>query len=274
MSGVIAKLVNHPWLLNGLGRLGIRAPLWRMYCRLFGPGGGIIHLDLDGRRARFYVHSDWIRAELESFGGEQALLLRLVSMLKPGDVVFDVGANMGLHAVFLGQAVGPQGRIYAFEPEAHYCERIRSNVALNALSNISTVPVALGDHSYASELLPSERGTASPRLAELSHAPAHKPGSMQVQVVEGDRWVENEKLPLPRMVKIDVEGHEYAVLRGLKRTLANPTCQVVCCEVHPKLLPEGVSPEEIVNFLKSCGFTRFDVQPRAAEQHVVAVKEL
>jgi FkbM family methyltransferase len=282
MSGIVSKVVNRPWLLNLLGRLGVRAPLWRVYCRWFGPEGGIVQLDLAGNHARFYVPTVWVAASLKTFDGEQELLSRLISSVAPGDAVFDVGANMGLHAVFLGQAVGPQGRIVAFEPEPHYGERLRSNVALNRLSNIRVVPVALGDHSYVSELLPSVRELASPRLAEprsgrsgaeSAQATGKAQGSQKVQVVEGDDFVKAENLPVPRLVKIDVEGFEFAVLRGLRRTLANPACRIVCCEVHPKLLPEGLNPEEIVNLLKSCGFTRFDVLPRRIEHHVLAFKE-
>jgi FkbM family methyltransferase len=179
---------------------------------------------------------------------------------------------MGLYAVFLGQAVGAAGHIVAFEPEPHYCERLRANLALNGLSNVRIVPLALGDHSGASQLLP---GTPlrSPRLAKLSPAGTRVPVGHEVQVVEGDRLVAIESLPLPRLVKIDVEGHEYAVTRGLRSTLTNSACQIVCCEVHSQLLPEGLDPGEILNLLKSCGFTRFDVLPRAPDHHVVAFKE-
>jgi FkbM family methyltransferase len=230
-------------------------------------------LELGARRARFYVHSDWVAADLKSFGGERKLLEHLASMLKPGDVVYDIGANMGLYAVFLAQAVGAQGQVIAFEPEPHYCERLRGNAALNGLRNIRVSCLALGEHSGELELLPSQVGIAAPRVAELPPDGERGRAGRKVQVVEGDRLVEIEDLPLPRAVKIDVEGHEYAVLKGLRRTLSTPLCQIVCCEVHPGLLPPGLGPGEILGFLKSCGFTRFDVFPRATEQHVLAIRE-
>jgi FkbM family methyltransferase len=235
--------------------------------------GGVLQLELGAQRARFYVHSNWVAADLMSFGGEQILLQRLVSMLRPGDVVYDVGANMGLYAVFLGQAVGAQGQVMAFEPEPHYCERLRGNAALNGLHNVRIFCLALGDCCQESELLPSEKGTAAPRLAEVPPAGGWSRPQLKVQVVEGDRLVEIENLSLPRAVKIDVEGYEYAVLRGLRRTLSNPLCEIVCCEIHPGLLPEGLGPDEIRELLKSCGFTRFDVLPRPPQVHVLAVKE-
>lgn len=273
ISRLVSGLLNRQWFMSLLGWCGVRGLLWRTYCRLLGPRGGIVQLESGTQRARFYVHSEWVAADLMSFGGEQKLLERLVSMLKPGDVVYDIGANLGLYAVFLGHAVGPQGRVIAFEPEPHYCERLRGNAALNGLRNVRVFCLALGDRAGELELLPSQRGTAAPRLAEFPPAGDWGRAGSKVQVVEGDRLVEDENLLPPRAVKIDVEGHEYAVIRGLRRTLSNPLCQIVCCEVHPGLLPEGVGPGEVIDLLKSWGFTRFDVLPRPPEQHVLAFKE-
>lgn len=237
-----------------------------------GARGGILRLELGAQSARFYVHSEGVAADLRSFGGEQELLEYLASLLRPGDVVYDVGAHMGLHCVFLAQAVGAQGRIIAFEPEPNYRDRLRENLALNGLRNVRICREALGDRACDLELLPALHGE-SPRLAAPPQDAGGGQPTFKVQVVEGDRLVETENLPLPRMVKIDVEGHEYAVLKGLRRTLANPQCGIVCCEVHPRFLPEGVGPDEILSLLKSCGYTRFDVLPRPPDQHILAFKE-
>ena len=259
-------------LLRVLGRLGIRAFLWRIYCRCFGPEGGIVSLDIGEYHGRFYVHSEWVLKDLKTFDGEQDLLALLISKMRDGDVVYDVGANMGLHAVFLSQAVGVRGTVVAFEPEPHYCERLSGNAALNGLHNIRILPVALGKRSQTSWLLATELGRAAPRVGESVPSGRPAPGAQKVRVADGDSLVQTERLPLPRLIKIDVEGHEHAVLEGLRRTLTDPTCQIVCCEVHPALLPEGSSPDQILNLLRSCGFTHFDILPRPPQHQVVAYK--
>lgn len=273
MNGFLKRLLNRDWLLRMMGKFGVRGFLWRVYCRCFGPAGGILRLDLGEYHARFYVHSQWVFADLKSFGGEHDLLALLTTAVKSGDVVYDIGANMGLHTVFLGQAVGARGLVLAFEPEVHLCERLRANAALNGLKNVRIIPLALGDHSYTSGFLPSERGTAAPRLADLTSERTGLKSLQKVRVVQGDEFMEREQFPLPRLVKIDVEGHEHAVIRGLTRTLSNPTCQLLCCEIHPKLLPEGLSPNDILDLLKTCGFTRFSTRQRSTEQHVLAFKD-
>lgn len=270
MCSATKRFLNRDRLLDLLGRCGVRAFLWRVYCRWLGPGGGILRLDLNPYQASFYVHSQWVYADLKSFGGEHDLLADVTAAVKPGDTVYDVGANMGLYAVFLAQAVGEQGLVLAFEPERHYCERLSANVALNHLKNVRIIALALGERSYTSNFLPSERGRAAPRLAELEKATAKS--ARRVSVVQGDEWVAAEKIPLPRLVKIDVEGYEHAVIHGLARTLSNPACQLVCCEIHPRLLPQDVRPDDILALLRSHGFTRFDIRERSPEQHVLAFK--
>jgi FkbM family methyltransferase len=273
MDGFLKRLLSRDRLMRMLGRLGIRAFLWRVYCQWFGPGGGILRLDLDGYHAKFYVHSQWVFTDLQSFGGERDVLAFLTAELKPGDVVYDIGANMGLHAVFLAQAAGERGMVLAFEPESHYCERLRANVALNGLKNVVIYPFALGDHSHTSDFLPSERGKAAPRLAEVRPEKAELGSLQTVRVVQGDELVHREQLRPPRLIKIDVEGYEHAVIRGLTRTLSRPACQLVCCEVHPNLLPLGLTQDSILDLLKACGFTRFDIRQRATEVHILGFKE-
>jgi hypothetical protein len=97
-------------------------------------------------------------------------------------------------------------------------------------------------------------------------------GQQMVHVVQGDAFVEGQNLPLPRMIKVDVEGYEWQVLRGLRRTLAAPECELVCCEVHPGLLPASVQPEDIAQFLSSIGFDSTESIPRYDTFHLVARK--
>jgi hypothetical protein len=97
-------------------------------------------------------------------------------------------------------------------------------------------------------------------------------GHELVEVVRGDECVQTENLPPPRLVKIDVEGCEYAVLRGLQRTLAHPACELVCCEIHPQLLPPDVKRQTIVNFMQSIGYGCLDLRPRFDTFHLLAWK--
>ena len=70
----------------------------------------------------------------------------------------------------------------------------------------------------------------------------------------------SRSLPAPNVVMIDVEGYEYAAMQGLSRTLSDPTCRAVVCEVHPTLLPAGVNFEQLLDLLKSYGFGAIELR--------------
>lgn len=267
--------VYRQWLLRMLGKLHLRAWVWRIYCRCFGPEGGILTLELGESRAKFYVNSQLVLTELSSFGGERDLLTLLMSKLKPGNTAFDVGAGMGMYSVFLSKAVGEHGLVVAFEPDDHFRERVTANVKLNGLRNVLVLQMALGDRSCASELLPGDLGTAAPRVAQVR--PERVRAGMRalrqkVRVAAGDDLIEEGRLPIPQVVKIDVEGFEHSVMRGLARTLSDPACELLCCEIHPTLLPEGITPENLVNLIQTFGFARLQITRRGSEQHVLAFK--
>jgi len=229
-----------------------------------------VTLRVGDKSGTFYVHDVATLQMLKSFGGEEHLLSLLVSLLRPGDTVYDIGAEQGLYTVFCSKAVRDEGRIIAFEPEGSRHERFRGNVRLNRLTNVRVFRLALSDHSSRGTLHRAEIGRA-PALSAVD-LEEDNAESERVTVVPGDLIVEEKKLPLPAVVKIDVEGHELSVLRGLRYTLSGPLCRVVCCEIHPSLLPIGVQPSDVVNLLRSFGFSRIDTFLRHPDQHVVAYK--
>jgi len=100
--------------------------------------------------------------------------------------------------------------------------------------------------------------------------------SQSVRVVQGDRFREEEKLPAPNVVMIDVEGFEKGVMSGLKQTLSDPKCRAVIAEVHPTLLPSGVAGDDIPNILSACGFARINTLrwPGIPEFYAIAQREL
>lgn len=135
---------------------------------------------------------------------------------RPGDIVFDVGANIGMYAI---RQARRGGRVYAFEPNYDAFSRLKRNISLNNLENV--IPVASAVHSktgiIAFSMNPKStlagKVVISPEKSALS-------SHVDVEAVSLDDFADSIKCPRINILKIDTEGHESEVLKGAKATLA------------------------------------------------------
>jgi len=238
-----------------------------LYCRAVSPADHIIRITFEGVQASFQVHSPLelriIEAPLEKGMGEYFVLKRIFHEIGPGDVVYDVGASLGTHSILMAKKVGDSGRVVAFEPEEmSYC-KLLANVKLNHLNNIRAYKFALGDRAEQKRIYGYGGGFGSFNLMGYGHIL----GARIVKILRGDDLVVREGLPAPGFVKIDVEGYEYQVIVGLERTLKNPSCRSVFCEIHPKILPKGVGLDDVFALLRSYGYEIMENNPRGETIH-------
>jgi len=253
--------------------LGLRPLLRKGYYWWARPHNGILRLQIAGVPLQFRVHTPEELRVLESeggAGGEGRILELLVAFLKPGDVVYDVGSNVGLYTVLLAKAVGDQGNVIAFEPQRQCFAHLRENLALNGVTHVRSFHKALGESSGHARLY-SSKVIGNSSLVQQGEEDVN---TEIVEIASGDELAAAERLPAPRVVKIDVEGYEYAVIQGLRKTLGQTSCELVCCEVHPSLLPAGVTPDMVASLLDSLGFRHIETFPRwDGTSHLAAYKD-
>jgi len=272
MVSLLRRLAYRTGVSRLARALGLTEIFGRLYLRWTMPPDGSFGLTEGGIEARFYARYWWEpRAIQECLRDEEDFLKVLITALRPGDVLFDVGSHLGQFAIPLAKIVGHQGQVIAFEPDAQACERLRSHIVLNGLTNVRVFQKGLGDANQSGKLF--VEGRKCPSLVPREGGSDESSQSQAVEVVQGDWLVHNEALPIPRAVKIDVEGYEYSVLRGLEQTLAHPACELLCCEIHPAFLPPGVTAETIVKFVESKGFSPLANHPCGGTQfHLIASK--
>ncbi|XOB41510.1 MAG: FkbM family methyltransferase [Candidatus Nealsonbacteria bacterium] len=203
--------------------------LRKLYYYFLHPPDGILTLEVSGITAQFYIRTPGELRVLESMGGEQHILKLLIPRLRPGDVVYDIGGYVGLYTILLAKVVGQKGQVIAFEPQSQNFEHLLDNLKLNRLTNVRVFQKALGDREEKRKLYLGE-GTWT---ASLVRPFKTETDYTLVELVKGDQFVKAENLSIPKAVKIDVGGYEYNMIKGLRRTLAHPACEIVCCEVHP-----------------------------------------
>jgi len=192
----------------------------------------------------------------------------MLAAIRPGDVVWDVGANVGLYARKFSDIAGPSGKVFAYEPSPANLQRLNEAVASRA--NVIVVPFALGarDGVAAFEQGKDPLGATSRIVDDMQGDPEER---FEIRLASGDQLVSSGVVAIPNVIKIDTEGFELDVLLGLPRTLREKYLRVLCIEVHFGLLEaRGLSdaPSDIERVLVSAGF-RVD-WPDAS--HIVATR--
>jgi FkbM family methyltransferase len=271
-NNFIKKISYSPLLIKLVKFLHLRSVLRRFYYILNRPKDGILEISLSNILAKFLINNpDEFRLTESVTGenGERRVLEKFISLINKGDVIYDIGANTGVWSVILAKVVGNSGKIISFEPEKESIERLKENLKINNLNNVLIVEKALGDKNQKSKLFIGET-TGNFSLVNLYEKDVNY---QDVEVVNGDNYIKEQNLQIPKAIKIDVEGFEYSVLMGLKNTLQNPICKVICCEIHVGLFPEGITDQKVINLIKSFGFVNIDTFKRAfSAYHIIATK--
>jgi FkbM family methyltransferase len=157
---------------------------------------------------------------------EQAVMRCIV---RPGDVVFDIGANIGLHTALLSRLVGRHGKVYAFEPNLEIIPLLGRT--LGAMPNATLVPVALSDRVADSVLyVPglSEAGSLADWTAG-QYGDTHK---VRCEERTLDSLIHSGSLPTPHFIKCDVEGGELKVFQGGRNCLDAADAPIVLFEAN------------------------------------------
>lgn len=196
----------------------------------------------------YYGSDTYIGHSLERYGeyseAEPELWRKI---LKRGDSVVDIGANIGALTLALSHIVGEEGRVLAIEAQPENFELLKRNVGTCALDNVFAVHVAFGDR----------RGKIKvPRLAQMPHT---NYGGIELDMGDGevDLTMLDEFCPERRIdfMKIDVEGMEAAVLRGARKTIAR---------YRPVLYVENdreEKSEELLRLLAELGYRVYEHRP-------------
>lgn len=230
--------------------------MWRKFLEELSKGKVIKRrLPSKFNKTPFFVSPDaqlkFLKPNNSAFSAD--LLKVAIEHIKSGDVVWDIGANVGVFTFAAASLVGSDGHIFAVEPDIWLANLINKSARLRANSNfnINVLPAAVSDCNNIETLLIADRGRASNALAKVK-------GRTQMGGIREKSLVPTVTLdqilsasPSPSFIKIDVEGAEIEVLKGACKILSKIR-PIIYCEIGSE------QTSDVTNILKSAKYILYD----------------
>ena len=160
------------------------------------------------------------------------------SHIGAGEVLYDIGANVGVYSLVAAKKPGGGARVFSFEPSYATMASLCANIVLNdAASLITPMPIALSDRTAVDvfSLRELEPGAARHALGDAQPEDGPAVYRQPIMTFRLDDLIEQFRLPPPNHIKLDVDGGELAVLAGASRTLASPSLRSMLVEVSTDL---------------------------------------
>lgn len=248
--------------MNGFWRFILRrkhfAGQFRIFYWLFNrkllTGGRYIVKPLAGT---FKIHvntNNYIDSSIYYTGDyEPSLKIQFQRVIGNGTVILDIGANIGFHTLYFSELSGPAGTVVAFEPIESNFNALKENIRLNNSKNIIAVQTALGEKAETLNVY-IDAGNTNPGAFSLFE----KRGSnTEIPVAKGDDELARLNISHVDFIKVDVEGFEIPVLRGLMETIKRCRPTIVFEYDRNYQRRYSFSDIEIFDLLKNCGYSFF-----------------
>jgi FkbM family methyltransferase len=177
---------------------------------------------------------------------------RLLSIIRPSDVILDIGANIGFHTLNFASGC-PRGKVYAFEPDTLNFASLKTNIESNRFTNINAMKLALGARTEKRTLYQIyDNNPGGNRI--LDSEPKVKFRSEEVKMQSLDEVAATLQLNGVDLMKVDVEGFELFVLQGAENLIRKyrPTLFIELAEVN--LRQQGCTSRQLIDFLEELGY--------------------
>ena len=164
-------------------------------------------------------------------------------------VVLDIGAHIGYYTLQAAARVGTKGQVHSFEPVRTSFMRLTENISLNNLKNVCVNQYIVHDHCGNMDIFVADKtNTGSSSLAQCMENFSGRTENVECTTV--DKYVEQRGLREIHLVKIDVEGSELSVLRGMSSLLESQKDLQLLVEINETALAlQGVTPKELFEYL-------------------------
>jgi len=244
-------------------RVGVHSILGTIYWRIQSNfHDNVVTVSVDEVSSTFTVSTIEEFYRFHSLVGEEEIISDLLSELRPEDVFYDIGANVGMYSCFVAPRL-PGDQVVAFEPHPVNVSTLRENLELNDL-DVQIEQCGLTDRETEGELAVSSDQSGEGRH---SLAVSNDEETLPISLRRGDSMIQNGQVPEPTVLKIDVEGAEVGVLEGL-RTALQSSCRLCYVEVHPDRMSNYDSTtDDLRSLFEECGFDLETIGQRKDDEY-------
>ncbi len=199
-----------------------------------------------------FKHRRWEELETQWF----------VKSIRPGDTVVDIGANIGYYAVIAGKLVGDTGRVVAFEPDPASFALMQRNLALNGLSNVTVEQKAVSNEYGSIRLYLADKNKGDHRIYQPK---GESRPYIEVEAIALDDYFDGQ--PAPDFIKVDTQGAEIAIFRGMLNTVRRAESTVIVVEYSPQHLAGfGGTGPQLLKLISMFGVEMYDVGGSGAKR--------
>lgn len=178
-----------------------------------------------------------------------------INNIKKGDVVVDIGANIGYFTLLFSNLVGDTGRVFAFEPSQDVFDILQKNIKLNNCENVELINKAVSDKTGKIDLYVSSGGSSDNRVYDSND----NRSKISIHAISLDDFFEHYHGNI-NYIKTDTQGAEYQVIKGMSNLLKKKNDIKIMSEFFPQGLAEcGITPYEYYDLLKKYGFKMYEL---------------
>jgi len=175
--------------------------------------------------------------------------------IQENEIVIDIGANIGYYAL-LEAKVASKGKVYATEPVPYNNEILRRNVRCNNYSNISVFTYAIGNRNGQGKMNVYDKSNWCSFTDNLENLNSEIIKEIEVPLMTMDSFIKENVKQYPTLIRMDVEGYEHQIIKGMSNLLGKNKPLKILMELHPPWLGlmSKEEAEEMINTLKKNGF--------------------
>ena len=226
-------------------------------------------ITVNGCKMKMIPNDPGISTELSIFKSHEPINTQIISrILKKGMTCLDIGGNIGYYVLLERQLVGDKGRIIAFEPSPRNYNYLKKNIQLQNVTNISAYNFACGDIDGNATFFINKKSNGCKVIAEGIIPPDPSLGTLtEVPIKILDPFIEELKLERVDFVRMDSEGYELHILKGLKKTLEKFK-PIISIELHKRQLGiEGT--KEFFKLMKELDYEVVSYIPRELDIPII-----